>query len=120
MKHITLRIAFGIFLFSFSHADQAMAAAQNYEKAKSAVSAVSAAFDATTEKIALSILTEKNQRVTIVVTNRQGSAVYKDRVMVDQYGYMTEISLEGMPEGIYYLSVKGHTISHLQRFRKKQ
>lgn len=77
-------------------------------------------YDVATQTLTLRMLVSEGQdRVMVVLSGRDGSAVYKDKKIVDTRGAIVEISMEDMPSGIYYLRVKGSQIAYATRLKHK-
>lgn len=62
---------------------------------------------------------EGKDRVMIYLASRRGNVVFKDKTIVSTRGTIVEIPMADLPEGNYFLRVKGSQISYSTRIKHK-
>lgn len=77
-------------------------------------------YDAASQVLTLRMYVhDGSDRVLIVISDRGGKAVHKDKVHVDRRGKILEIPMAGLSEGQYMLRVKGSQLSYYMRIKHK-
>lgn len=118
MKSLVWITAAAALVFGFNP-NNAQASTENNMETVEVRGGVTATLDEASQHIVLTLQADQLERVDVMLADANGAIVFEEKVTVNSRGLEMKISLQGLDSGVYQLKVKGTTLSHGQRFKKK-
>lgn len=118
MKSLVWITAAAALVFGFTPVNASASTENNLETVELR-GGVTANYEESSEHIVLNLRSNQLERAVVLVSDANGNIVFQEQVTVNSRGLEMKISLQGLDSGVYQLKVKGTTLSHGQRFKKK-